>query len=170
MRVRGSRARWQEHVPGGAALPGFASLYTKLSTRVCAPEMPRLESASSRNAPLHTGSPLLSCLPSISLPFSKPRNSVRSFYFSALDPQAPPISTPAPLLLPGRPQGCKPLLGYGSGGPRPEARPLLHLGLLSPAPVRRGLPQAPRGPGPAQGRGSACGTSPRCAARSGWAS
>lgn len=114
----------------------------------------------------------------------------RAHLFSHPCPQSPSLSQglgirPLPDLSPSPPRPPPSSLGgprvahrsssllrwKRSGRPRPEVRPLLPLGLLSPAPVRRWLPQARRrGPGLAQGRVSACGTSPRCAALSGWAS
>ena len=109
------------------------------------------------------GSPLLSSLSSL-LP---------SLKASGLDlSPSPPRPLPSSLGGPRVAHCSSSLLRWErSGRPRPEARPLLPLGLLSPAPVRRWLPQAPRrGPGLAQGRASACGTSLRCAAPSGWAS
>lgn len=160
-------------MPGGAVLPGFASLSP------CMKPSPRVLCA--RYAQAGAGQ-LQGCSPArIRTPSLIPAPQFLCLSSSlGILPEAstsvpwtfrlPHIPTPAHFLFPGRPQGCKSLLGWRRGRSRPEARPLLHLGLLSPAPVRRWLPQARQGPGLARGPGSACGTSPRCAAPSGWAS
>lgn len=158
----------QVHVPCRAVLPWPAFL------SVCEPStcaVPMLGPTSSRDVPLHTGSPLLSSLSPVSFPFSGPWDSTSPRPLPDLSP-SPPRPPPSSLGGPRVAHRSSSLLRWKrSGRPRPEVRPLLPLGLLSPAPVRRWLPQARRrGPGLAQGRVSACGTSPRCAALSGWAS
>lgn len=100
-----SRAVAQVYVPGGA----LSTCAWSRPHRCPVPDMPRLGSDSSRDAPLHACSSLLT-YPLQFRSVLKPRDSASSFYFRALDLQAAFHSHPRPFPPPpGRPQGCTPL-------------------------------------------------------------